>query len=870
MGEVYRARDTKLKREVAIKTLPEEFSRDPERLARFQREAEALAALNHPNIAHVYGLEESANTRCIVMELVEGETLQQRLTRGAIPVEETLQIAKQIAEALEAAHERGIIHRDLKPGNIKITTDGKVKVLDFGLAKAFDREPSTPDLSQSPTLMSGSIPGVILGTAAYMSPEQARGQATDRTSDIWAFGCVLYEMLAGKPAFDGPTITDILAAVVKTDPDWNPLAEATPASILILLKRCLRKERKRRCHDFVDVRIEIEDTLAGSGPSTNDVQPGMRPRIPAGWWLGAVVGVLLLSGVVRLIVARFRPVAIEGGVLRLQINPPEGGRFIFGQIDTGGFAISPDGRTAAFETSLNGQTGLWVQALDGTSAKLLPGTEDSMYPFWSPDNHSIAFFTTSKLQRVDLAGSTPQLICDVGSGRGGTWTEDGRILFGTISAGISQVSAGGGTPTSLTTLDLSRGENNHRWPQMLPNGRFLYWAQSAKPENTGVYATSLANPTERVQLVRTDTNGLYAVGSDGRSYVLWMQGGVLMAQEIEAGGLKLVGDTHPVADPVGFNGLDGHMNVTASANGLLLYSTSNTLVEFNWVDRTGKTKVVSETGTYSAFRLSPDGRRAAFARDATGGLDLWLLDLERGVPDRFTLDSGVNSHPVWSPDASMLLWSFGSPRNLFLKPIRNSGTPQRVTQSTNNQFATDWSRDGRFVLYHEIAPGTQRDLWVVSPTGGNSTSRPYLRTAFNESWGRFSPEPTPRWVAYQSDETRRLEVYVDTFPEPTDKKRISTNGGTYPQWSADGRELFYVSADFKLMAVSINYGGESVNPSASRELFALSPLNTGLSPYDTAPDGQHFLVRAAPDRATSQPLTMIVNWSKLPAVQSRR
>jgi hypothetical protein len=470
------------------------------------------------------------------------------------------------------------------------------------------------------------------------------------------------------------------------------------------------------------------------------------------------------------------------------------------------------------------------------------------------------------LLRVDLAGGSPLAICDVALPRGGAWSGDGRILYGVLSGGLFQVPASGGTPAPLTTLDAARGEGDHRWPQALPGGRFLYSIQSEKPENTGIYAASLAKPGERVRLLATDTNALYAPGGDGRSYLLWLRGGTLVAQQLDTGTLALVGEPHAVADPVARIGRLGAMDVAVSSGGLLLYSASNTLSQFIWLDRTGKSLgVVGEPGEYGTFRMSPDGRRVAAALDRPGSTDLWLLEVERGVSGRFTFNSG--GFPIWSPDGRTILYSSGALRNLFRKESSGAGDEQRFSQSPNTQYPTDWSRDGRWVLYFEVTPGTQRDLWVfpVTPEGKpapDATPRPYLRTPFNERWGRFSPEASPRWVAYESDETGRWEVYIQAFPEPRGATRISTSGGQYPQWSAGARELFYVSLDNKLMAVSLKMEADTVEPSTPRELFPLPPVDTGWSPYDATPDGQRFLVRTTPGQA-AQPLTVIVNWPAL-------
>jgi Tol biopolymer transport system component len=600
---------------------------------------------------------------------------------------------------------------------------------------------------------------------------------------------------------------------------------------------------------------------ASSGAESQPVQARSRP-----WpWISAailVIGVLLGGWGVSL----FRRPPAETRPYRLQIEPPEGSRFTFGN-NIGGLALSPDGRTAVYVASGSGKSGLWTRPLDGESARLIAGTEGAAYPFWSPDSKSVAFFVGGKLLRVDLAGGAPSKICDVAVARGGAWTSDGRILYAVMAGGLFQVSASSGTPTPLTTLDASRGESSHRWPQVLPGGRFSYFVRSEKPENSGTYAASLAKPGERMRLLTTDTNALFVPGGDGSDYLLWLRGGTLVAQELDAGTLKLKGEPHPVADTVANIGNMGQMNVAVSAGGLLLYSAFNLASQFTWFDRNGDPQgMVGEPGEYATFRLSPDGRRVAAPRDRPGSTDFWMLDVERGVAGLFTSNSGQS--PIWSPDGRTVVFSSPSPWNLFRKDSSGAGNEQRLSQSPNNQLATDWSRDGRSVLYWEIAPDTGRDLWVLpmTPEGGvaaDAKPQPYLRTPYGEWAGRFSPEHRPRWVAYQSDESGRYEVYIDAFPQPRGKTRISTGGGTYPQWGAGGRELFYVSADFKLMAVDLKLTTDSVKPSAPRELFRLPVVDDGYSPYDAPPDGQRFLVRATPERGAAQPLTVIVNWPAL-------
>jgi Tol biopolymer transport system component len=832
MGEVWQARDTRLNRTVAIKVGKQQFSE------RFEQEARAVAALNHPHICHLYDVGPDY----LVMEYVEGAAL-----KGPMPIGKAVEYASQILEALDAAHRKGITHRDLKPANILLTKQG-IKLLDFGLAKQ-TAPPRETDVTQAITGQ-----GQILGTLQYMSPEQLQGKPTDIRSDLFAFGCVLYEMLSGKRAFEGESAASVIAAILEREP--TPLTAAPPLERIV--RRSLAKDPDQRFQTACDLKSAMAWAMEQPPPSTA-AKPHRR------WWIATATLAIGIAGG-ALAMWYFRQPLADDRVVRLQINPPEGNRFTFGNI-IGGIALSPDGRTAAFVASGNGRTGLWVRPLDGTTSRMIAGTEGAAYPFWSPDGKSLAFLAGSKLQRVDLAGGAPIAICALFEFRGGAWGSDGQILYGTTSSGLFRVPASGGTPSPLTALNASRGDASHRWPQILPGGRFLYWARGDTSENTGIYAASFAKPGEPVRLVPTDTNGLYAPGGDGKGYLLWLRGGTLVAQEFQPSTLKLAGEPHPLADPVARVGIVGQMNVAVSTGGMLLYSASNVFSQFTWLDRAGKPlATVGEPGEYiSAFRLSPDGRSVATARDDPGGRDIWLLKAERGLVGRLTTNSGLSIYPVWSPDSRTIV--FTSSRNLFRKDTSGAGSEEPLAPAANIRLATDWSRDGRYLLYWETAPDTPRRLWVLGMTpegraAPDAMPRPYLRTRFNESWGRFSPESPPRWVAYQSDVTGRYEVYIQAFPEPRGRFQISTGGGQYPQWGAGGHELFYVSPDYKLMVVSLKPGTDSVEPSTPRQLFPLPALDIGFSPYDTAPDGQRFLVRATPGQV-APPLTVIVNWPAL-------
>jgi Tol biopolymer transport system component len=839
MGEVWKARDTRLDRVVAIKVSKEQFSE------RFEHEARAVAALNHPHICTLHDV----GPNYLVMEYVEGTPL-----KGPLPLEKAIEYAGQILDALDAAHQKGIIHRDLKPANILVTKQG-IKLLDFGLAKQ-----AVPLKEMDPTRVL-TEQGQIVGTLQYMSPEQLQGKEADARSDLFAFGCVLYEMLSGKRAFQGQSAASVIAAILEREP--APVEFAPPLERVI--RTCLAKDPDQRFQNARDLKRDLFWALE---PVASTAKPSRR------WWIAAAAAVTLAAAG-GWAVSHFLKSHTDERIFRLQIDPPESGRFVFG-IGNGGMALSPDGRTAAIVASGGGKTGLWVRPLDSTSARLLVAVADVKDPFWSPDGKSIGFFAGGKLQRVELAGGEPFTICAVAAGnsRGASWSSDGRITFAALpSSGLFQVPASGGTPSRLTLPDASRGEGFQLWPQVLPGGRFLYWVRGDKPENTGIYVSSFAKPGERVRLLTADTNALYAPGGDGKDYLLWLRGGTLYGQEFDTSRLKLAGEPHPIAGPVSQQGFAGPwMSVAVSASGQLLYSAANTSGQFTWLDRSGKRlRVVGEPGEYAVFRLSPDGNRIVTERSRRGGKDLWLLDVERGTSSRFTDDTGDSYfYPVWSPSGRTIVTFSGLTghyRVLFKEADRPEGD-QLTIEAPAFWYLQDWSRDGRFILYTEVAPATGADIWVlpVTPQGGPAEGAkpvPYLRTPSSEGQGRFSPETNPRWVAYMSAQSGRREVYIDTFPERRRRTPISTGGGQYPAWGAAGHEIYYVSPDFKLMLVSLKLGVDSAEISPPRELFPLPTVDNGFSPYEATPNGQRFLVRATPQQQAAEPLTVIVNWPAL-------
>jgi eukaryotic-like serine/threonine-protein kinase len=876
MGQVYRARDTQLGRDVALKTLPDTFIHDPERLARFRREAQVLATLNHPHIAQIYGLEHANGAEFLVLEFVDGESLDRTIARGPLPLEETLAIAGQIAEALEAAHDKGVIHRDLKPANVALTSGHEVKVLDFGLAKATESvSGESGGATNSPTITSPALVtsvGTLLGTAAYMAPEQAKGRAADKRSDIWAFGCVLYEMLTGQRAFHGDDVSDTLAFVLTKEPDWSRLPATTPASIQRLLRRALQKDRSRRLDSAAAARLEIEE--AQTSPST---APATFRRAP---WIAAAAAMLMVGALAGAwAVAHGRPPQSDSRVLRLQIDPPPGGQILIGPGSTvATVAISPDGKIVAYLARVNGKTDLWIRPLDASTSTELPGTEGAAFPMWAPDDRSLAFFVGDKLQRIELGSSKPVTIAANGGSpylpggtllRNGSWGSDGSILFPVTGFGLLRVAETGGTPTAITSVDAAHGEATHGDPQFLRRGRVLFSIAGNTPERQGTYATSLANPRERIKVLDA-IGAIYAPGADGTDYLIWPRAGTLMAQPFDAAALKVVGEPHVFAT----EGDDSRLLFSVSGNGVLVYGVARALSQFNWVDRSGKViSAVGEPGRTFMFRLSPDERQVV--QQPLRDVNLWLFDATRGFPKPFTSSpsgqsgpAGQRTHPIWSPDGRTILFGLrGATAAIYRKATIGTGDEELVIQRSDFAQPTDWSGDGRWVMDYEANPKTKFDLWIfpVSSDGRlrqDDKPRAYLSTPSDDRFGRFSPGPDPHWVAYQSDQSGQNEIYVDHFPDRRGEKRISAAGGTFPQWRGDGGELFYISPDYKLMAVSVKQTSDSFEASPPHGLFPIAAPGNYLGPYEVSRDGQRFLVLSAREE-TSQSLTVIVNWPAL-------
>jgi Tol biopolymer transport system component len=872
MGEVYRARDTQLGRDVAIKMLPRAMTSDPERRARFEREARLLAALNHPHIGAIYGLENLDAVPALVLELVEGETLAERLAHGLMPVSDALTMARQIAEALDAAHEKGIVHRDLKPANIKITPDGVVKVLDFGLAKVAADHASRPDVSQSPTLtVCGTREGVILGTAAYMSPEQARGQAVDKRTDVWAFGCVLYEMLTGRRAFPGKTISDHLAAILERDPDWTQLPDSTPPGVHRLLRRCLQKEVRNRLHDIADARIEINDI---SDPTTVPA-----PMHTAGWrpWAASIVVLLagvLIGGIIvwRLKTAASAPEIVPSSpVARFAVTLPSDEAPAIGRDqEISVLALAPDGRYLAYVGGRRQQ--LYVHPIDRFDSKPLAGIERADNPFFSPDGQWVGFVADGKLKKISVAGGGPFTICNVITGAfGASWRADGTIIFAPSApghvlpgAGLLRVSAEGGSPVAVTGL--REKETEPRWPDVLPGGNMVLYSASAAgadwSSDATIYLQSLETG-ERRPLVKGVAPHYVPTG-----HLVYTRSGTVFAVKFDLVRQKVVGDPVPMLDGVQQTDAGGPQ-LSVSRVGSLAYVSSlpppsRTLV---WVDRGGAEQDLKmPSHAYSAPRLSPDGRRLAVMIDGDGS-DIWMFDLSRGTLSPLTFGRG-HGIPVWTPDGKRLTYRSGPPGalNIYWMSVDGSRPEERLLTSTHLNTPTSWSPDGRMLAFYDVdlaqegaADFQYHDIWWLSL---DEPQRPhaFLATKFWESAAVFSPDG--RWLAYVSNESGRNEVYVRPFPGPGEKLQVSTDGGGEPVWPRNGHELLFRNGD-AVFAVDVK-----LNPTFTagkpRRLFegAYDKDYRGLRPnYDGTADGQRFvMVKRLEDTSRSPRINFVMNW----------
>ncbi len=866
MGQVWRATDTTLGRQVAIKILPDAFASDPERLARFGREATTLASLNHPNIAAIFGFEKSAGLQALIMELVEGEDLSTMIARGPVSPSDTLSIARQIADALEVAHEQGIIHRDLKPANIKVRADGTVKVLDFGLAKALAPEgaSATADLANSPTITSPAMTemGIVLGTAAYMSPEQARGRPVDRRADIWAFGVVLYEMSVGRRLFGGDDVTETIASVVKDEPN---LAAAPPA-LRRLLGRCLEKDPRKRLRD-ISVAWELID--GPGGPATAGDREPSRPRR---WWLPWAVVSAALAAAAAFAVLWLNVPQPDVRSVEFNVGPPA---------ETvltnpyGATAVSPDGRYLVFAAGsvATNSSSLWLRQMDSRSARQLQGTEGANFPFWSPDSQWVAFYQAGKLKRTGIVGGAPQVLCDAANlaGSGGTWNRDDTVLFAS-TGGLFRVGGSGGVPERVTTADAARQERGYGHPQFLPDGRhFLYFISSDDPTVEGIYAGSLDDPTVRVRIVAAERKASYVTSRDGRTgYLLWLRDEMLVAQPFDPGTLTLSGTPLPIVDDIAAGGPATRAAFWTSQSGVLAYRTEATArASLVWMSRSGQ--LLGEAAPEAlrgSFKLSRDGSRVAMGiADDSGNADIWTLDLARQVTTRVTFDPAGEVIPVWSHDDSRIAYvsDRSGIRQIYRTAFGGGGTEEQLTTEPSWKSILDWSPDGRHLLYLRASGTTGSDIWV-SPLEGERTPAVVVQTPFSENGARFSPDG--KWIAYASNATGRLEVYVRPFPPASESPwQVSNQGGSRPKWGDDGKALYFLGPSAgqqtPLMAADVRVLGGRLETDAPRELFRIGTVSPSVySPYDVTRDGQRFLIYQPSSAAasTAPPLTVVTDW----------
>ena len=872
MGEVYRARDTKLGRDVALKILPANVVNDPDRVGRFEREARTLAALNHPLIAHIYGFEQTqpqapgqASLHALAMEFVEGQDLSQRMARGPLSIPDALPIARQIAEALEYAHAQGIVHRDLKPANIKVRPDGTVKILDFGLAKALDPADSFPGVNAA-TMTSPAITvhGVILGTAAYMSPEQARGHAVDQRADIWAFGVVLYEMLTGRTAFPGATVTDTLARLIERDPDWTALPESTPPQIRTLLKRCLEKDPRKRAPHIGLARLEVDDALSGAiTPATAPSAHRRRSPKSAAMIVAAAAMVAILSA---------------GLGYWLRSSPPEDpapayrsllllDQSLAARPPSHRFSVSPDGRWLAYVGSddQSREVRLWLRSLQDNTSQVLPGTGDAMAPFWSPDSRGIAFAANGRLMRIEVGGAPPTLVCPfppATQNPTGSWGPNDVIVFAGGRT-LWRVRARGGTPELLTRLDGS-GETHHGFPWILPGGRRLLFTAYKALESTGVFAVDL-DTGARTRVMENASNVQY-----GDGHLLFMRGSSLMAQPFDPATLTLSGEPVTLADAIVGNVIIMRGGAfSASQTGTLVYwpLTNSSGSRLVWSTPQGQqTPVEGTMPTNRALAVSPDGTRAAvIPMDLSGGVDLWIVDTRRGVRSRVTHDAQPTT-AVWSHDGRRLYYSArnsGGALNIYRRGESGRGPEELVFEDATDKWITSVSSDGRSILYETQRPGLSWDVFVLT-LDPKPSARALIETPFTDRWAQFSPDG--QWIAYVSNDSAPsgFEVYVARYPGGAHRTQVSPAGGAFPRWNRAKSELFYYASNNSMMSAQLTLRPDGVDVGAVAPLFKTpAPEGFARTFFDVSADGRFLVSEPTTQASAGARLGLVTNWPAL-------
>jgi WD40 repeat protein len=839
MGEVYRARDTKLGRDVALKVLPDAVASDPERLARFEREAQVLAALNHPNIAHIHGFEDSSAKHALVMELVEGPTLADWIAQGPIPLAEALPIARQIAEAFDAAHELGVVHRDLKPANIMLTKSG-AKLLDFGLAKVTPAVVAASGLSIAPTgITPVTMQGTLLGTLQYMAPEQVEGAEAHARSDLFAFGAILYEMVTGTRAFEGKSQASVIAAILEREPPpMSSLQPLAPAALDRVVRKCLAKDGAERWQSAKDLHDEL---LWLSEGNIGSARVAPAARTPGGAYVGWVVAALATLAALAVGFTAMRRPASEAPLIRFDLEMSSAPNPLH-------LTVSPDGKYVSAIVGSDKGSVIWLRAMNEPSARTLPGTEGAAFPF-----------------------GPPQTLCDASNGHGGTWNRDGVILFAPAQTGpLFRVSAGGGVPVQVTTLAGTRQDFAHRHPYFLPDGvHFLYTAVAAKPEESEIVVASLGS-MERKPIVRSamkaafgPPDGLFFVRQDTFTTAANLIG-TLMVQRFDVKNLNVIGDASPLTDRVGINNVNSAAGFAVSNNGVLAFRTGNTDHVLTWFDRSGKQLGAIERAPYISPALSPDGEQIAFAR-VDAGAHVWIHDQARGTTSRFTFDPASDDIPVWSPDGKSVIFSSvrGGQFGLYEKSVGGASQEELLLKSDRPIFPEDWSADGRFVLYTEQDPKTNDDLWIL-PLVGDRKPRAVVNSPFAETQGRFSPDG--RWIAYASNESGQTQVYIQGLAPLRGKWQVSNGASYQPRWRRDGKELFFLTGAAGLaqvMATTVDATASEIRAGVPHLLFRAAPESVGTRrSWDVAPDGQRFLVNSNPESVVP-PVSVVVNWNAL-------
>jgi eukaryotic-like serine/threonine-protein kinase len=851
MGEVFRAKDTHLNREVALKILPHEVAENPERAARFEREAVTLASLQHPNIASIYGYEKAEGTRFLAMELVEGEDLSVLLKRGALSVDEVVRIAGQIALGLEAAHERGIVHRDLKPANVRINPEGAVKILDFGLAQAYSGDSSSQyDVQSSPTLTAAmTMAGVILGTASYMSPEQARGKRVDKRSDIWAFGVILYEMLLGSPLYSGETVTDILGAIVHSEPDLSELPDKTPAGLRTLIKRCLTSEAQDRLRDIGEARYALAHLDAFP---TEAAVIGKARASSRGWLVASLVLLLAVVGVTTL----WLQAEPDRPVVQASIGLPNGTVLRSRGSAGGAMRFSPDGKSLAFVVQSSGKQQIWVRSLDEREGRPVQGTEGGHRPFWSPDGKSLGFFAMGSMRRVSVSGGAPLTIAPANDGRGGSWLADGTIVFApTPGSGLFGVAAAGGEPRQVT----DQGKYSHREPRVVgDNGDFLF----LENRSGGVWMVCLGNVDGRPHRDLTTTTGgaEYASGQ-----LLFLRGTTLVAQPCDPGSGQLSGEAVPLAEGIVRDADYGIGAFSVSRQGDLAYQTDRGVgSELTFFDRAGdKLAAVGEPEGYSQVALSPDNTRiVALVDEADGGSDFWIISAENGSRQRFTFtpanEGARRSQPVWAPDGSRIYYSLEKDGliTIHMKQTDGGGAEEKILEIPGHDiWSYDISQDGQWLLFGIEKEDSNEDLWIY-PLTGDGEPRPLFETPFDEWPGSFSPDG--RWLAVDSDESGRREIYVIPFPDGSGKWQVSRAGGRFPRWNADGSELFFQDPEGGIMVVPMDLSGDKFSAGEPQLLFRSFMMSGSMGDFAPCRAGDRLLV--VEQSAQEAPISLFLNW----------